>query len=330
VNLKPGESLIREGMFDQWVYFLVQGDLDIFINDQRFGATAGPVVGERCILGEPRGASLVAGTRGLLALGVEMSIIDAINRDINSFMQQTDDKVEIERYTEARMTIALELLLIILKVVAVRIADIHRSGLSGADTLNRSGEGISVRLKNLFDFDRQSDDDTPASGRPVKQIVTYSFEDFAETVYYELLQKHMTELGFMAFPLEEWQQTFKLGEDGELLITETFEWLKERFGVSADRRVDIALSVFEIASQYTAAANRSFNLILSAFSSEEERQSVAVPLSDRNADERSQIADFIRQELFDPIAEKLKAGERIDTTDSSGKMSQADIDALFG
>ena len=32
VNLQPGEVLIQEGLYDQWVYFIIQGELDVVID----------------------------------------------------------------------------------------------------------------------------------------------------------------------------------------------------------------------------------------------------------------------------------------------------------
>jgi len=129
VNIKEGEVLIKEGLFDQWVYFMVKGQLDIFVNNSKLGSTPGSLVGERCIIGEPRGATLVAGEDGVMALGIEMSLMDEINRQINDFSQTETDVPKILAFSNEKNKIVIELLAIVLNEVILRILDLSQTSL---------------------------------------------------------------------------------------------------------------------------------------------------------------------------------------------------------
>lgn len=77
--LGEGQELTREGEFDQWVYFIIDGRLDVFLGGEWVDTIASSLVGERCILGESRKATLRAGKGGTSALGVDMALLDALN-----------------------------------------------------------------------------------------------------------------------------------------------------------------------------------------------------------------------------------------------------------
>lgn len=74
----PGEYLIQEGEFDCWIYFLLEGEVEILKKDKKVKSFSNPgdIFGEMCILdGEPRSASIRATQKSLL-LGVDGSLMD--------------------------------------------------------------------------------------------------------------------------------------------------------------------------------------------------------------------------------------------------------------
>ncbi|MBT4090307.1 MAG: cyclic nucleotide-binding domain-containing protein [Deltaproteobacteria bacterium] len=330
VNMQPGEVLIQAGLFDQWVYFIIQGELDVVINGEQLGSTGGPIVGERCILGDPRGANLVAGKDGIMALGIEMSIIDQLNRDINNFQQTASSDEEAEAFANERIVIGLELLTIILNEVIGRITNLYDSSMSGASLLDASDEKLTVTTKNLYDFSSVSSDDKKTEdGDTVKHFMLYSFSDFSETVYYEILHKHLFEFGFLDFPLDEWKSRFIVADEGHVQIKETFDWLNNQFGVSNTTLMDIASSVFEIASQYTAAANEAMNQVFSAFERKRDKDRAMKSLDQDYRKVTEQIIAQIQSDLFEPIEEKRNTANADADQTGPSKMSQLDIDSLF-
>lgn len=78
-SLPEGGELTREGEFDQWVYFIIGGRLDVYVGEARVDTISSSLVGERCLLGEPRKATLRAAKGGMNALGVDMALLDALN-----------------------------------------------------------------------------------------------------------------------------------------------------------------------------------------------------------------------------------------------------------
>lgn len=77
-SLREGEDLTREGEFDQWVFFVIDGRLEVYVEGERVDTITSSLVGERCILGEPRRATLKASRGGINALGVDMSLLDVL------------------------------------------------------------------------------------------------------------------------------------------------------------------------------------------------------------------------------------------------------------
>lgn len=328
VDAKPGEILIQEGMFDQWVYFIIRGEMDVIINGKHLDTTSGPVVGERCILGEPRGADLVASTTGLMALGVELSIIDDLNRDINNFQQTASSDEEAETYANNRMAVALELFTIILNDVTSRILNLHDSGMIGAQHLNESNPSRTVKTRELYDFSEREQTDAPDT--PTWEFLLYSFNDFSEVVYYEILQKHLSDIGYSDFPLEEWKARFTADAEGKVSVKEAFEWLQQNFNIPNVDLVDIASTIFEVASQYTATANRALNQVFSAFERDGDKKRALEAGNHNQTEANEQIIARIRKDLFDPMEAGRSSANTNTEPSGSGKMSQADIDALFG
>lgn len=339
IDLKPGEILIQEGLFDQWVYFLLNGHLDVKIGDQSLGSTFGPIVGERCILGEPRGANLVAGADGLLALGVEMTIIDELNRKVNDYRKTAKDEADYLRFAEEKLSVSLELLVIVLSEVLGRIVDIYRTGKKTFDVLKENRPSLNVRLQNLYSFSSGSSSgdlegtSTPSSllssSDPPVNIPIYSFEDFVDIVYFELLQKHLTAYGYNKFPQKIWRQKFTIDQERQVTIWEAYRWLQSAFQLTHSDLIEVSYSVFEIASKYTAASNSAVSSILEISNCEDERsRAMELAASEtRTIDPASQ--QMIITQLFQPFAEKLNSSRDSEQSVETGKMSQADIDALF-
>jgi hypothetical protein len=336
VNLKPGEVLIQEGLFDQWVYFIIKGDLAVMISGRNLGSTKGPIVGERCILGEPRGANLVAGNSGLLALGVEMTIIDQLNRVVNDFRKKAKTDEEMQHYSEEKMAVSLELLIIILLEVVSRIIYMHRKGEQTFDELKKARPALNVQLQSLYTFAENSSGASPAGidgkidSKPARNISVYNFNDFADIVYFELLQKHLTKFGYGIFSHKRWKEVFAVDDHHAATIRNAYQWLKQEFGLTNSDLIEVSYSIFEVASKYTAAANNSITCILSISDCEDEKRKVMAEASlyERLVDVASQ--ELILERLFIPIEQKLKSLQQSDIKKEPGKMSQSDIDALFG
>ena len=337
VNLKPGEGLIQEGLFDQWVYFMIQGELDVVINGKNLGSTAGPIVGERCILGEPRGANLIASNTGVMALGIEMTIVDELYREVNDYRKKEKNKDKVLRFSEVKMAIALELLNIILSEIICRIIDMHRAGVKSFDLLTKSRPKHNIQLQSLYSFaDNDFENHQSPQQKPIpnytatKNIPVYSFSDFVDIVYFEILQKHLYSFGYEKFPQTSWREMFTLDEQNNATLDKAYDWLKNEYQLSNQDLIEVTFSIFEIASKYTAAANQSNSKILAITDCDEEKQKVM----DESAIKERVIADQslneIRANLFSPIEEKLQSGKSDSTDEESGKMSQSAIDALFG
>ena len=107
VDLKHGDVLIREGEFDQWVYFIISGKLEVYVGPEKVDMINSSLAGERCILGEPRKASLKAEEEGLQALGIDMAILDAFSKESPAHPAK---KQEMTPYTELLSMIASEIL----------------------------------------------------------------------------------------------------------------------------------------------------------------------------------------------------------------------------
>ncbi len=342
VNLLPGETLIQEGLFDQWVYFIIKGDLEVIIAGKNLGSTAGPIVGERCILGEPRGADLAAGKSGLMALGVELTIIDELYRQVNNYRKIAENDDDLTAYSEEKLAIALELLLIILSEIIGRIISMHKTGLKTFDVLSKSRPSLNVQLQSLYSFaNNEFENQLEGSKYPLKntdnqrtkspkRIAIYDFDDFADIVYFELLQKFMSSHGYESFCQETWKQKFSVDENQNPTITVSYQWLKDEFNVTNNELIEITYSIFEVASKYTAAANKSITQILAISDCEKEKQEA---MSEAGIDGRvmgEENQNEIDLRLFQPVEQALQNQSENSESSESGKMSQSDIDALFG
>ena len=75
---EPGETLIKQGEFDCWVYFLISGSLDIEQSGQKISELkrCGDMFGEMGVIdGSPRSATIKASSKSLV-LGFDASVID--------------------------------------------------------------------------------------------------------------------------------------------------------------------------------------------------------------------------------------------------------------
>jgi CRP-like cAMP-binding protein len=79
-----GESIIREGEYDCWVYFLLTGSVNVIVGEQgiRTLSRKGDIFGEMGIIdGSPRCASIVANEDDTQCLGMDASILDRISKE---------------------------------------------------------------------------------------------------------------------------------------------------------------------------------------------------------------------------------------------------------
>ncbi len=77
---EPGETIIQEGTYDSWVYFLVQGEVGIVHRGLELGRLRrlGDVFGEMGIIdGSPRSATVTA-LAPTVCLGMDASIFDRL------------------------------------------------------------------------------------------------------------------------------------------------------------------------------------------------------------------------------------------------------------
>ncbi len=97
VKLRDKQRCIDEGMFDQEIYVLIHGHLDVYLKMAAGGEELIDVVnrpfslfGERCILGEPRGASMEA--RGdTLLLGIDLSSLPDVLEGVSAPESRLED-----------------------------------------------------------------------------------------------------------------------------------------------------------------------------------------------------------------------------------------------
>jgi hypothetical protein len=333
VNLNTGEVLIKEGLFDQWVYFVIKGNLDVMISGKNLGSTAGPIVGERCILGEPRGANLVAGKDGIMALGVEMTIIDELNRTVNDYRKIAKNEKDLNRFSEEKMAVALELLVIVLMEVVGRIINIHRTSQKTLEILKKSRPSLNINLQSLYSFSADAkagkSSKKKTKAKSTKNISVYNFKDFVDIVYFKLLRNTMSDYGFESFSQQKWNEILKVDENYNATIWDAFNWLKNEYGLSNSELIDVTFSILEVASKYTAAANNSISSILAISDNEDEKQKIMEEATIKERVVNADKQELINKHLFIPVQEKLKSMQSSDVNQQPGKMKQSEIDAMF-
>lgn len=318
VRLEAKEVLISEGLFDQWVYFIVDGDLDVIINDNKLGNIKGPIVGERCILGEPRGATLVAGKKGIMALGIEMSLMDEINREINNFSQITESESEIQAFSDEKNELVLEFLLLVLSDVVSRILELKRNSISILQSLTTSTENIPEH-------------DLEDEAKRLYKIQKSDFSSLLDKVYQSAKTDETFNTYFKKASSALLKEIFILKEDYKVSLVVSFQKLHEKLGFPFAALVDLTLVAFEVLSKYTASVNQSTNQILSLFENEEEKKKAIYFSHKFNdvSDISNEIVEELKRRLFDPAQQALASKQQNSGKEKTSKLNQADIDALF-
>lgn len=78
-----GESIIEEGSYDNWIYFLVSGNVRVVKNGEEIGTLRRPgdVFGEMCVVdGSPRSASIEA-IDDVTCLATDVSFMDRLYKE---------------------------------------------------------------------------------------------------------------------------------------------------------------------------------------------------------------------------------------------------------
>ena len=151
--LREGEKLTREGEYDQWVFFILNGKLAVYVGEEWVDTISSSLVGERCILGEPRKATLSAGEGGVTALGVDMAVLDALEGSGG----QTPEMVPLYA----------ELLSIITAEIINRIADLayNQLEISSKLAINVKSEAITDVINGFMH--------NAYAGRPEANLAIY-------------------------------------------------------------------------------------------------------------------------------------------------------------
>ncbi len=104
-HYKEGESVIHEGDFDSWSYWVVKGIFDVIQNGKPLTSfsTPGQIFGEMSVLeGIPRTASVIAVTDGI-CLGIDMSVIDSLDDDrIRGIIKKSFYSVILNRLSDTK------------------------------------------------------------------------------------------------------------------------------------------------------------------------------------------------------------------------------------
>lgn len=102
IELASGDRPVVEGMFDQEIFLLISGRLDVFIaldrtSEKLIDSMSQPftLFGERCLLGQPRGASIQADGPVLL-LGLDLSSLP----DITEHLEQPELRLPDAEYQQ--------------------------------------------------------------------------------------------------------------------------------------------------------------------------------------------------------------------------------------
>ena len=94
-SLRHDEELTREQEFDQWVFFIIRGRMAVYVEGECVDTISSALVGERCILGEARKATLRAAEEGIMALGIDMAMLDALNQPAGQDSEDAAVTVEL-------------------------------------------------------------------------------------------------------------------------------------------------------------------------------------------------------------------------------------------
>lgn len=105
VKLEPRERVIEQGMFDQEIFVLLQGKLNVLLIDGAGKESLIDVMeqpftlfGERSLLGEQRGATIQADSEAFL-LGIDLSSLPDILDGVDSAENRQDDDAYLQNIT---------------------------------------------------------------------------------------------------------------------------------------------------------------------------------------------------------------------------------------
>ena len=146
----------------------------------------------------------------------------------------------------------------------------------------------------------------------------------------EFLQKNLSEFGYESFPYQQWKEVFTIDRTNNATIEQTYQWLKHAFKLTNAELVEVTYSIFEVASRYTTAANNSITSILAIADNEAEKLKIMADSSLKERVVTTAKRNEIMQKLFIPVEEALKTMQKNGMKINSGKMSQSEIDAMFG
>lgn len=132
-SLQEGESLTREGEFDQWVYFVLSGGLVVNVEGEQVDTISSSMVGESCIFGEARKATLNAREGGVVALGIDMAVLDTLQGANGN--------------ATGNIQVYIELLSIITEEIIDRIADLAAAQLNVASKL-----AVNIKAEEVADI----------------------------------------------------------------------------------------------------------------------------------------------------------------------------------
>jgi CRP-like cAMP-binding protein len=106
-----GETVIHEGAFDSWSFWVVKGVFNVIQNDDSIATFTKPgeIFGEMSVFeGIPRTASVVSLTKGI-CLCIDMSIIDTLNDNkIEALIKKGFYSVILKRVRKTKNKIKLE------------------------------------------------------------------------------------------------------------------------------------------------------------------------------------------------------------------------------
>ncbi len=137
VHLKPNQTLFKQGNFDQSVYLLLNGSLDIYLNTgkakaQRIDTLNKPfnLIGEHCILGKAQGVTALATTESLL-VGTDLSNLP----DVLEAFENPETLLEDKEYTDN-----ISIYILLGTVLAARVDRLIKDQYKLTQKINRLNE----------------------------------------------------------------------------------------------------------------------------------------------------------------------------------------------
>ncbi|OGG99559.1 MAG: hypothetical protein A2600_08760 [Candidatus Lambdaproteobacteria bacterium RIFOXYD1_FULL_56_27] len=147
MDLGNGERPVVEGMFDQEIYLLIKGRLDVFIKlenkkEKQIDSLGESftLFGERCLLGQPRGASIQSNGESLL-LGLDLSSLP----DLNEHLEDPSVRLEDSAYQDN-----LDMYLVVASVLYGRLERLVHDQYKLANRIRGMKKGIRVKKHNVL------------------------------------------------------------------------------------------------------------------------------------------------------------------------------------